>query len=1156
MEDFTPTKIRKLKRKVRTSQFATWNVQGKLWEPSEIEKFARDMRNRNIQICAIQETRNSGEYEYRTGNTGQDDLLIFLGRQKDRGGGLGFYVHKDWVSKLASYQLVNERIAVIRFFQDATETIENKEKKGKARRRKPALVIINVYGHTQMKADKEPGLTEKFYEDLRKVYAKERNGADLIFILGDFNAKIGQKLDDEEDFMGNHGKGTRNENGKALQSFLEETNLYLVNTHFKHRPMQIATWHSGTQEENKVPPDLRKSRPGIHNQIDYIVAPKREIRLFSNARAIVPYQMEFRSDHSLVVASIELGALYKFRAAPERAFLVRRDVALLARDEETRERYQERVAQRLAAEKLETATAEEHYETIKKILNEAMTETLPPAPTKINGRVHYSTDPVLLELSIKQQRLTKSIYRRADNRNDGKRQRLKKKRNKIFKAIRKRIQDLERLHLENQAKELEESIGARAMYESVRVMQKNRSRNFKLHGNDGNVIKKVRTQLKKVTGHYRALFNKPDMPGIEEWIGEPRPLNNPITAAEVALAAGQIKNNRAWGPDWRPGEQVKYGGNATHDNHAQLLNKVFERHESIPEVKAGYLFPFNKPGKPCTLDAIRPLTFVVVLRKITCGITLNRFFPKVAPFLSPPQHAYLPGRSAGEIVWTKQWFIAAVERYNERAKSNTVDLSKAFDSMKRGGERGIMWILELYNLADEDERRLIAFLLSKTTLKVKIGNSIGEMFETSIGTPQGDTLSPILFLIYLEHIMRTIPAGLAREDRDLWVAYADDVEAIMRETREEIREREAIENHEEDCSCVDCRCVALEQGITHHFKQFNMTVNDKTFRGEMAARVRKLGKTVGSWLDAQQECEMRVLKAETAFSAYRRLWVKGLPVSMATRVKIYNGVVLPHFTYNAAATAYRQRELDKLDAKHRAQLRKVAGVFYPNHLSNVDTYEQTKAEPISMKITRARWTLLGHISRREGSLPANRATTVYFQTRPTMTEERRTTTRRGRVLTTIPRLLSKDILRLSISKEVRTTLIGVADLASGTDLAVLRQKAQNREMWKKIVTKIVEAAYKEWKKRNAKISDLRRQRLEQAAERVEQTGSREQTGRGRGRGQARGRVRGRGRGTGGRSSNAEEEVNASQARAQRERAAQANVMTRWLSQSSSVQATR
>lgn len=82
MEDFTPTKIRKLKRKARTSQFATWNVQGKLWEPSEIEKFARDMRNRKIQICAIQETRNSGEYEYRTGNTGAGRPFNIPGKTK------------------------------------------------------------------------------------------------------------------------------------------------------------------------------------------------------------------------------------------------------------------------------------------------------------------------------------------------------------------------------------------------------------------------------------------------------------------------------------------------------------------------------------------------------------------------------------------------------------------------------------------------------------------------------------------------------------------------------------------------------------------------------------------------------------------------------------------------------------------------------------------------------------------------------------------------------------------------------------------------------------------------------------------------------------------------------------------------------------------
>ena len=88
------------------------------------------------------------------------------------------------------------------------------------------------------------------------------------------------------------------------------------------------------------------------------------------------------------------------------------------------------------------------------------------------------------------------------------------------------------------------------------------------------------------------------------------------------------------------------------------------------------------------------------------------------------------------------------------------------------------------------------------------------------------------------------------------------------------------------------------------------------------------------------------------------------------------------------------------------------------------------------------------------------------------------------MITTITRLLCEDILKMSTSKDVRTTLIRVAYLASGTGLAVLRQKAHNRDIWKKIVNRIVEAAYAEWKKRNAQISDLRRQKIDRTAERV------------------------------------------------------------------------
>ena len=68
----------------------------------------------------------------------------------------------------------------------------------------------------------------------------------MIFVMGDFNAKIGvRQSEQDEAFMGMYGKGVRNTNGDRLRDFLKSTSLYLANTHFNHRPMQIATWHGG-----------------------------------------------------------------------------------------------------------------------------------------------------------------------------------------------------------------------------------------------------------------------------------------------------------------------------------------------------------------------------------------------------------------------------------------------------------------------------------------------------------------------------------------------------------------------------------------------------------------------------------------------------------------------------------------------------------------------------------------------------------------------------------------------------------------------------------------------------------------------------------------------------------------------------------------------
>ena len=83
-------------------------------------------------------------------------------------------------------------------------------------------------------------------------------------------------------------------------------------------------------------------------------------------------------------------------------------------------------------------------------------------------------------------------------------------------------------------------------------------------------------------------------------------------------------------------------------------------------------------------------------------------------------------------------------------------MSAAFDTINRSQ---ILDILK--TIIKEDELRIIRFLLSNTEINTKINGSSKAMpFMSNVGTPQGDSLSPVLFTIYLENALREIRTTL------------------------------------------------------------------------------------------------------------------------------------------------------------------------------------------------------------------------------------------------------------------------------------------------------------------------------------------------------------------------------------------------------------
>ena len=300
--------------------------------------------------------------------------------------GLAFYTSRKWSERIINVKLVNERIAAIRF--DLGDEGQ--------------LTVINVYGPTGVVTKERPEIGRDFYNQVQDTYIAEKSKSSLVFILGDFNSKIGLKSPTDSDFMGAYGKSRsrRNANGHNLKELAESEGLYLINTHFKLRDTHIATWHGGR-------PKRGRCIPGLHNQIDYILVPKRAVKLVTDARAITG--LRHRSDHAMVVMKIQLGELCKMRRI-KCSGVPRRDFTKLAENEELREAYEAEVKGRIEAAEGTPIGNKQRYGALKKAVREAAEGVLPVVPQNKNGTMRYLEDRVLTDLSREQRRLSRRIY--------------------------------------------------------------------------------------------------------------------------------------------------------------------------------------------------------------------------------------------------------------------------------------------------------------------------------------------------------------------------------------------------------------------------------------------------------------------------------------------------------------------------------------------------------------------------------------------------------------------------------------------------------------------------------------------------------------------------------------------------------------------------
>ena len=617
-------------------------------------------------------------------------------------------------------------------------------------------------------------------------------------------------------------------------------------------------------------------------------------------------------------------------------------------------------------------------------------------------------DADTLKMSCEKRRLR---HRIRDEKNADEVSILKQQRNKFSHMIRQHACANAASHLDEKAREIENQKDGAQMFHAVHLLQRKKQSPIVVNDASGKLVLRPMESASIIRNHFSAAFADSTCAPLHQ---EKKPLGIPISEVEVRSAARRLNNGRAIGPDDLPAELIKYGPAPLHRHLADLYTRAINCDDQL---SGGHLVPLQKPGKPkCPPSNLRPIVLLTALRKVLSIIALNRIRHAVNTFLSPNQSGFRSGRSTADVVWSYRWIAARCQRVKESFGVLGIDMSKAFDTISR---HRLLTILASF--LENDEVTNISYLLRNTSLEVRLPGGKSEQFQTNRGTPQGDSLSPVLFVIYLEAVLREVRQIIcARPDLGLptGTEYADDVDFLSSDCK---RIQELLPDIAKCLKTWDLNINESKTELT------NITrLNDRVC--EEWRLTRKLGSLIGDHEDAARRMQL----ATAALHWLWALWVRGSIVNEWLRVRLYKA-----YRSCATTTGLGASLAPLVDAFHRQQLWKVIRIRYPAKIKNNTLYKRTNSTPLGISILGARWCLFRHVLRLDQSALANLSMCSYFKpsTEPTW---------RGRPRTTLPVVLRPDL-----------ELVG-RTLKTSADSEELRSIAQNRGAWSYLSSHILE----------------------------------------------------------------------------------------------------
>ncbi|KAI4885603.1 hypothetical protein NFI96_005381 [Prochilodus magdalenae] len=899
-----------------------WNVRT-MYETGKLTQITAEMRRHKLHILGVSESRwtGSGRVKTQTGET-----VLYSGREDNQHHqGVAIILRKGTEKCLIEWKPINSRLITAR-----------------VRGRHGNMTLIQCYAPTN---DGDDEAKDTFYDQLQaEVSAAPRH--DLLIVMGDMNAKVGNDNTHVERAMGRHGCGCMNENGERLVELCTTYNLVIGGTLFPHRNVHKLTWCS---------PNGRDS-----NQIDHLMINGTWRRSLLDVR--VRRGADVGSDHHLVVADIKM----KLRSTRHKSTAHRRfDVGRL-QDPKLKNAFILQVKNRFQALADMTDTCEADTEGINQRWDLVRTVYQKSSETSLGLRETKKKEWITPETwkAIEERRdLKKKV---ASTRSERLQEKFKLQYREMNQKVKRSARTDKRAYLNNLASEAEE---AARKGEQGKLYKITKTISGKFHSNnnapvkdkEGKLLTTEREQEARWAEHFREVLNRPppsEEADIQEAIEDLDVNIAPPEKQEIITAIKSLKNRKAPGQDNLNAELFKADPELATNILQPLFTAVWEGKQVPDDWTRGVIVKIPKKGSLSDCNNWRGITLLSIPSKIMTKIIIQRISEAVDAQLREEQAGFRRGRGCTDHIFALRNIIEQCTEWQRQLYINFVDFQKAFDSIHRES----LWrILRAYGIPMEIVLLIKSFYANFSCC---VGNS-DIYFEVGTGVRQGCVMSSLLFNLVIDWVMRHTtedePRGIRwtlstnLEDLD----FADDL-ALLSHTHRHMQEKTTHLN-------TFAQQVGLHISRT---KTEVMTLNTTnttpiSIEGEdlpMVESFTYLGSMVKQDGGAGRDIQSRLSKDRGIFCSLSNIW-KTTQYSIRIKLRLYQSLVLSTLLYGSECWRMTDSDLNKLSVFHTKSLRRILGIFWPRTISNEELLAQCGQESMTTILMKKRWRWIGHVIR-------------------------------------------------------------------------------------------------------------------------------------------------------------------------------------------------